>query len=93
MFESLLTLHHHLYHVKRDPFDEYKFDERVEKDVKMFENYTEALRNVTKICFKRCSNFNYTQFTSYEEICLKECFHNVNKSNERMLSTSHELKK
>ena len=91
MFESLLHFHHWTMGANRDPFREFRFNPNSIEDIQKFEDYTEALRSMTKMCFKKCSDFSFSEYTKYEETCMKTCYKDILKSHEKMLTTSNEI--
>lgn len=58
--------------MKRDPFDTYKITDSQEDKQKLAE-FSNTLLEISKLCFRECSDFSQAHFSRKEEKCVEKC--------------------
>jgi len=58
--------------MKKDPFETYKLTDTEEDKQKLVE-FSNALMEISKICFRQCADFSQEKFSRKEEKCVQNC--------------------
>ena len=76
-------------HIPLDPFDDFKLKD-TEEDRILIMGAAKTIKDISKICFRKCANINYETYTKYEKNCTIECLNLILKSTEKIISNHKE---